>query len=89
VTDARRYRYKSWTIGRLVVGTGGQAQGAPIIDGCRIDSEAGWSAGGICIRLPRRPGTALNIGWIGGRTPRPGRLARVPVLGRLLFRMRP
>lgn len=89
MNEARRYRYKSWTLGRLVIGTGGQAKGAPIIDGCRIDSEAGWTAGGICIRLPRTPGRALHIGWIGRPTPRPGRLAMVPLLGRLLFRMRP
>lgn len=88
MNDARRYRYRSWTLGRLVIGAGGQAASAPVIDGCRIDSEACWTAGGICIRLQRTPGRALHIGWIGGRTPRPGRFARMPLLGRLLFRMR-
>jgi len=83
----RAYPHRTHVIGRLVFGWSVQAGNAPIIDGATTVSVDGWRAGSVVIRLPRTPGRALMIGWIGARAPIPGRGARLPLVGRLL-RMR-
>lgn len=49
--------------GRLVLSTGKQAAGHPVIDGCMIRSVDGWTAAGWAIRWRRGPGRALVVGW--------------------------
>jgi hypothetical protein len=81
----------TWSIGRLCVTTVRQGANAPVVDGCGIRDSLGRHGAGWCIRLPRTPGIGLVVGWWGWSGPSIAtirRLSTLPVLGRLLFRMR-
>lgn len=79
----------TYSLGRLYITT--VRQGGPVIDGCSTRDNAGRTGGGWCVRLPSTPGVGLVVGWWGWTGPSWAtirRLATLPVLDRLLFRMR-
>ena len=63
--DPLRFRNRTFTLGRLVLTSGGQGAGAPVFDGCTTHAVDGWSAVGWAIRLRRTPGRALVVAWKG------------------------
>lgn len=85
--DPRTYPNKTRVFGRLVLTTGKQGAGAPVIDGCTTHAIDGWSATGWCIRLRRTPGRALVVAWKGYSVPAQWehlhRLRTLPLVGRL------
>lgn len=85
--DPRAFANKTITLGKLVLSTGKQAGGAPVVDGCTTRSIDGWSATGWCIRLRRTPGRALVVAWKGYSSADQmvfiRRIVTVPLVGRL------
>lgn len=83
----RAYPNQTIVLGRLVLTTGKQGAGAPVIDGCTTHAIDGWSATGWCIRLRRTPGRALVVAWKGYSIADQMRFIRrvvsVPLVGRL------
>lgn len=85
--DPRAFPNKTWVLGRLVLSTGTQGGGAPVIDGCTTRAVEGWSATGWCVRLRRTPGRALVVAWKGysvsAQWEHLNRLRTLPLVGRL------
>lgn len=66
-----RFTRYSYTVGKLIISTMLQAQGAPIVDSATTHNEAGCVWKGWAIRPPffrHRPVLALVVGW--RRTPK-------------------
>lgn len=67
------------TLGRLVLTTVVQSQGAPWVDGCWVvQSDRKWVAGGLAVTRARkgRPTTALVVARKGVSPPNPHRWFR-------------
>jgi hypothetical protein len=89
VTTVDRQTYPNATrvYGRLVLTTGNQGAGAPIIDSCHITAVDGWHCAGWAIRLKRTHGRAFIIGWKtstgASQLATYRRLHALPLVGRL------